>query len=51
MLIPDFDWLVHGQMSEVRLKTPCWINGEYDVLVTTTIIETGVIFKCQYTLY
>ena len=35
---------VHGQMSEVRLKLPLldFINGEYNVLVTTTIIETKV---------
>ncbi len=35
---------VHGQMSEVQLEGVLvdFINGEYDVLVTTTIIETGV---------
>lgn len=31
-------------MSEIRLENTLidFINGEYDVLVTTTIIETGV---------
>lgn len=34
----------HGQMSEVQLENILYafINREYDVLVTTTIIETGV---------
>jgi transcription-repair coupling factor (superfamily II helicase) len=35
---------VHGQMSEVQLETVIsdFLHGEADVLVTTTIIETGV---------
>src|SRR5574341_934785 len=35
---------IHGQMSEVQLENTLleFINGEYDVLVATTIIETGV---------
>ncbi|MDR3189578.1 MAG: transcription-repair coupling factor [Lactobacillaceae bacterium] len=35
---------IHGQMPEVQLEgiLTDFINGEYDVLVTTTIIETGV---------
>ncbi|KRN30502.1 transcription-repair coupling factor [Weissella halotolerans] len=35
---------VHGKMSEAQLEGILvdFINGEYDVLVTTTIIETGV---------
>ncbi|KRN04308.1 transcription-repair coupling factor [Holzapfeliella floricola] len=35
---------IHGQMSEHQLENVMmdFINGEYDVLVTTTIIETGV---------
>ncbi|WP_018659767.1 transcription-repair coupling factor [Allofustis seminis] len=34
----------HGQMAEHQLEKVLYdfINGEYDVLVTTTIIETGV---------
>lgn len=36
--------VIHGQMSEVQLESILYdfLNGEYDVLVTTTIIETGV---------
>lgn len=35
---------IHGQMTENQLEDILYdfINGEYDVLVTTTIIETGV---------
>ena len=35
---------VHGQMSEIQLENTLFdfINGEYDVLVATTIIEIGV---------
>ncbi len=35
---------VHGQMTEVQLEERLYefLSGEYDVLVTTTIIETGV---------
>lgn len=35
---------VHGQMSENQLEERLFefLSGEYDVLVTTTIIETGV---------
>ncbi|MEJ6348072.1 transcription-repair coupling factor [Holzapfeliella sp. He02] len=35
---------IHGQMSEHQLENVMldFINGDYDVLVTTTIIETGV---------
>ncbi|KRN27874.1 transcription-repair coupling factor [Lactobacillus selangorensis] len=34
----------HGQMSETQLESILYdfIHGDYDVLVTTTIIETGV---------
>lgn len=34
----------HGQMSEATLETTIlnFLEGEYDVLVTTTIIETGI---------
>ena len=44
-LIPEANiGFVHGQMSEIRLENTLidFINGEYDVLLTTTIIETGV---------
>jgi len=36
--------VAHGQMSEVELENVLidFIQGNYDVLVTTTIIETGV---------
>ena len=35
---------IHGQMSETQLESILYdfLNGNYDVLVTTTIIETGV---------
>lgn len=35
---------IHGQMSETQLESVLYdfLNGNYDVLVTTTIIETGV---------
>lgn len=35
---------IHGQMSETQLESILFdfLNGDYDVLVTTTIIETGV---------
>ena len=41
------------QMSEVRLENTLldFINGEYDVLVTTTIIETGVDIPNANTLF
>ncbi|KRL01861.1 transcription-repair coupling factor [Liquorilactobacillus capillatus] len=44
-LIPDARIAyIHGQMTEVQLERVLvdFIAGEYDVLVTTTIIETGV---------
>ncbi len=44
-LVPDARYVVaHGQMSEGRLEQVMidfW-NGEYDVLVATTIIESGL---------
>lgn len=44
---------VHGQMSEAQLEGVLidFINGEYDVLVTTTIIETGVDIPNANTLF
>lgn len=53
-LIPEASiGFVHGQMSEVRLENTLldFINGVYDVLVTTTIIETGVDIPNANTLF
>lgn len=44
-LVPDATiGFAHGQMTENELENVIYsfINGEFDVLVTTTIIETGV---------
>ena len=53
-LVPDARIAVaHGQMTEVALETALidFIQGEYDVLVTTTIIETGVDIPNANTLF
>ena len=53
-LVPEANiGYVHGQMSEIRLENTLidFINGEYDVLVTTTIIETGVDIPNANTLF
>ncbi|GFH40496.1 transcription-repair coupling factor [Lactococcus insecticola] len=44
---------IHGQMSEVQLENTLldFINGDYDVLVSTTIIETGVDIPNANTLF
>nr|WP_239558924.1 transcription-repair coupling factor [Peribacillus deserti] len=45
MLVPDARvTYAHGQMTETELESVmlAFMEGEYDVLVTTTIIETGV---------
>lgn len=45
MLMPDASiGVAHGQLPERDLEETMldFINGEYDILVTTTIIETGV---------
>ncbi|MFS1664157.1 transcription-repair coupling factor [Streptococcus sp. zg-JUN1979] len=44
---------VHGQMSEVQLENTLldFLNGYYDVLVATTIIETGVDISNVNTLF
>ncbi|MER2109068.1 MAG: transcription-repair coupling factor [Solibacillus sp.] len=45
MLVPDARvGFAHGRMTETELESVilAFIEGEYDVLVTTTIIETGV---------
>ena len=44
-LVPEASiGFVHGQMSEIQLENTLmdFIDGVYDVLVATTIIETGV---------
>ena len=45
--------MIHGQMSETTLENILFqfIEGEYDVLVTTTIIETGVDIPNVNTLF
>ncbi|EFR31790.1 transcription-repair coupling factor [Eremococcus coleocola] len=45
--------VAHGQMSETELETVLvdFIQGLYDVLVTTTIIETGVDIPNANTLF
>ncbi|HBC90624.1 MAG TPA: transcription-repair coupling factor [Lactococcus sp.] len=44
---------IHGQMTEIQLENTLmdFINAEYDVLVTTTIIETGVDIPNANTLF
>ncbi|GBG94318.1 transcription-repair coupling factor [Ligilactobacillus salitolerans] len=44
---------IHGQMTETQMERILYdfINGEYDVLVTTTIIETGVDIPNANTLF
>ncbi|MEL1193494.1 helicase-related protein, partial [Staphylococcus epidermidis] len=43
----------HGRMTETQLENILidFIDGEYDVLVTTTIIETGVDIPNVNTLF
>lgn len=45
--------VAHGQMNELELETVLmdFIQGNYDVLVTTTIIETGVDIPNANTLF
>src|SRR5699024_2591209 len=53
-LVPEARVAVaHGQLSEVELERVLvdFIGGEYDVLVTTTIIETGVDIPNANTLF
>src|SRR5699024_3880576 len=53
-LIPDARIAyIHGQMSENQMERILYnfINSEYDVLVTTTIIETGVDIPNANTLF
>ncbi|HEM4314677.1 TPA: transcription-repair coupling factor [Streptococcus suis] len=44
---------VHGQISEIQLENTLYafVEGEYDILVTTTIIETGVDIPNANTLF
>lgn len=54
LLVPDARVAyAHGQMTEVQLENVLmeFINGEYDILVTTTIIETGVDIPNVNTLF
>lgn len=54
MLVPDARVAVaHGQMTESELESVIlsFLEGEYDVLVTTTIIETGVDIPNVNTLF
>lgn len=53
-LVPEARVAVaHGQMTEAQLEQVLvdFIGGEYDVLVTTTIIETGVDIPNANTLF
>ncbi|CAM2874117.1 transcription-repair coupling factor [Streptococcus acidominimus] len=53
-LIPEASiGIVHGQMSEIQLENTLldFIAGVYDVLVATTIIETGVDISNVNTLF
>ncbi|WP_000258092.1 transcription-repair coupling factor [Streptococcus pneumoniae] len=53
-LIPEASiGYVHGRMSEVQLENTLldFIEGQYDILVTTTIIETGVDISNANTLF
>lgn len=53
-LVPDARIAyAHGQMTEVQLENTLFdfIEGQYDILVTTTIIETGVDIPNANTLF
>ncbi|GAY74173.1 transcription-repair coupling factor [Lentilactobacillus kosonis] len=53
-LVPDARIAyIHGKMTENQLENVLYefINGEYDVMVTTTIIETGVDIPNVNTLF
>ncbi|MFD2727909.1 transcription-repair coupling factor [Enterococcus camelliae] len=53
-LVPDARIAyAHGQMTEIQLENTLFdfIEGEYDLLVTTTIIETGVDIPNVNTLF
>lgn len=53
-LVPDARiGFAHGQMTEIQLENTLFdfIEGQYDVLITTTIIETGVDIPNANTLF
>ncbi|MGF3066885.1 transcription-repair coupling factor [Facklamia sp. P13055] len=53
-LVPEARVAVaHGQMSEIELENVLYdfVQGDYDLLVTTTIIETGVDIPNANTLF
>ncbi|MHC5249395.1 transcription-repair coupling factor [Enterococcus sp. LJL90] len=53
-LVPEANIaFAHGQMTEVQLENTLFdfIEGQYDILVTTTIIETGVDIPNVNTLF
>lgn len=53
-LVPDAEvGYIHGQMTEAQLEGILYdfIRGDYDVLVTTTIIETGMDIPNANTLF
>jgi transcription-repair coupling factor (superfamily II helicase) len=53
-LVPDARiGYIHGQMTENQLETILYnfVNGDYDILVTTTIIETGIDIPNVNTLF
>ncbi|HIY57017.1 MAG TPA: transcription-repair coupling factor [Candidatus Tetragenococcus pullicola] len=54
VLVPDARiGIAHGQMTEIQLENTLYdfIEGQYDILVTTTIIETGVDIPNANTLF
>jgi len=53
-LVPDAEVaFIHGKMTEAQLEGVLYdfVRGEYDVLVTTTIIETGIDMPNVNTLF
>ncbi|MGT2772209.1 transcription-repair coupling factor [Streptococcus marimammalium] len=53
-LVPEANiGFVHGQMSDIQLENTLFsfIEGQYDILVATTIIETGVDISNVNTLF
>ncbi|WP_019781203.1 DEAD/DEAH box helicase, partial [Streptococcus sobrinus] len=53
-LVPEANiGIVHGQMSEIQLENTLFdfLDGVYDVLVATTIIETGIDMPNVNTLF
>lgn len=53
-LVPEANiGFVHGKMSEIQLENTLisFVDGDYDILVTTTIIETGIDIPNANTLF